>query len=46
VPLTAPQWRVSPLEALRRDGREVLDDNERLARLHFERAGKPGWSDW
>ena len=31
--------------ALRREGREVLDDDERLARLHFERAGKRG-CDW
>ena len=33
-------------DALRRDGREVLDDNERLALLHFQRAGTSGWSDW
>ena len=38
--------REAVANALRRDGREVLDDNERLARLHFERAGKRGWSDW
>jgi hypothetical protein len=28
------------------EGVEVLADDERLARLHFERAGKRGWSDW
>jgi hypothetical protein len=33
-------------EALRREGLEVLGDDERLARLHFERAAKRGWSDW
>ena len=33
-------------EALRREGLEVLADDERLARLHFERARKHGWSDW
>lgn len=38
--------REAVADALRRDGREVLDDDERLARLHFERAGKRGWIDW
>ena len=37
--------REAVAEALRREGREVLDDDERLARLHFERAGKRGWID-
>jgi hypothetical protein len=32
--------------ALRREGVEVLADDERLARLHFERSGKQRWSDW
>jgi hypothetical protein len=34
--------REAVADALRREGREVLDDDERLARLHFERARKPG----
>jgi len=38
--------RTAVADALRREGREVLDDDERLARLHFERAGKRGWIDW
>lgn len=38
--------REAVADALRREGREVLDDDERLARLHFERVGKRGWIDW
>lgn len=38
--------RESVANALRREGIEVLADDERLARLHFERATKRGWSDW
>lgn len=38
--------RESVADALRREGLEVLADDERLARLHFERASKRGWSDW
>lgn len=38
--------RQSVADALRREGLEVLADDERLARLHFERASKHGWSDW
>jgi len=42
--------RVEPREAvaaaLRREGHEVLDDNERLARLHCERAGQRDPGDW
>ena len=38
--------RKAVADALRREGREVLDDDERLARLHFGRAGKRGSSDW
>lgn len=37
--------RAALADALRCEGREVLDDDERLARLHFERVGKRGWSD-
>jgi hypothetical protein len=40
------ETREAVAEALRRQGLEVLDDGERLARLHFERAGKGGRSDW
>jgi hypothetical protein len=38
--------REAVADALRREGLEVLADDERLARLHFERASKCGWSDW
>jgi hypothetical protein len=40
------ETREAVAEALRRNGLEVLDDDERLARLHFERAGKGDWLDW
>jgi hypothetical protein len=38
--------RAAVADALRREGLEVLADDERLARLHFERAGKHGRSEW
>lgn len=38
--------REAVADALRREGLEVLDDDERLARLHYERGRNPGWSDW
>ena len=38
--------REAVADALRRKGREVLAADERLARLHFERASKGGWSEW
>jgi hypothetical protein len=38
--------REAVADALRREGLEVLNDDERLARLHFQRAGERGWRDW
>jgi hypothetical protein len=38
--------REAVADALRREGLEVLADDERLARLHFERAAKRGWAEW
>jgi len=38
--------REAVADALRREGLEVLEDDERLARLHFERAAKHEWPDW
>lgn len=38
--------RAAVAAALRSEGLEVLADDERLARLHFERGRSRGWLDW
>jgi hypothetical protein len=38
--------REAVADALRREGLEVLADDERLARLHYERGRNRGRSDW
>lgn len=38
--------REAVADALRREGLEVLADDERMARLHYERRRNRGWSDW